>query len=427
MKLTDIILTANANLRKSKLRTFLTISAVFIGSLTLMLTTGVGAGLKTYVNEQINAVGAKDVIVVSIKPEGNQNPLAGTEVKEYDPNAKPQSQFGGATLQPSDLEKISQIDGIKNVTPLYVVQSQYITTGGTKFQATISQTAEGINQPLLAGRLVEVRSDRPEVTIPSEYVEPLGFKNPEDAVGKTLNVGFKNVQGEVFTKDATIVGVQEKSIINGSQVTANTVFVKSAFDQGTEGLPAFQRDSYEIAFVKFDSSFSEDQITNMKKTLNDKGYEGTTLDDQLGIISSVIDGITTFLNVFAGIALVAATFGIVNTLLMAVQERTREIGLMKALGMGKHKIFMLFSFEAILIGFWGAVIALGAANIIGRIGSEVATKTIFKDFEGLHLFSFPAPAMIGIIILIMVIAFVAGALPAWRASKLDPIEALRYE
>lgn len=427
MRINDIIATANSNLRKSKLRTFLTISAVFIGALTLMLTTGVGAGLKTYVDEQVAAVGADDIIVVSAKSQSSDNPIANAEPTEYNPDARPTGQFGQTLLQGSDLEKILEVDGIQSVEPLYNVQAEYITTGGKKYAVQVSQTAEGINYPVKEGRRVEVNSDRNEVTIPNEYVSVLGFKDDRDAVGKTATFGFKDAQGQTFTLDAKIVGVQETSIINGAQITSNITFVKNAEAQANEGVPAFQRERFVVAFAKFDNTYTEQQIEDLKKRLEDVNLEGSTLDDQLGIITSVIDAITTFLNVFAGIALMAATFGIVNTLLMAVQERTREIGLMKALGMGRAKIFALFSFEAILIGFWGALIALGAANIIGRIGSNIASNTLFKDFDGLELFSFPAMSMIGIMLLIMAIAFIAGALPARRASKLDPIDALRYE
>ncbi|HYH75735.1 MAG TPA: FtsX-like permease family protein, partial [Candidatus Saccharimonadales bacterium] len=118
---------------------------------------------------------------------------------------------------------------------------------------------------------------------------------------------------------------------------------------------------------------------------------------------------------------------IVNTLLMAVQERTREIGLMKALGMSRRKIFAIFSIEAGLIGLWGALVAVLLANIVGRVGSEVASNTILKDFDGLQLFSFPLVSTLLIILLVVAIAVVAALLPARRASRLDPIDALRYE
>jgi putative ABC transport system permease protein len=72
-------------------------------------------------------------------------------------------------------------------------------------------------------------------------------------------------------------------------------------------------------------------------------------------------------------------------------------------------------------------LALGAANILGRIAGNALSKTFLSDFEGLQLFSFPAASVIQVILLVMLIAFLAGTLPARRASRLDPIEALRYE
>lgn len=426
MRLWDLVTTANGNLRRSKLRTLLTISAVIIGALTLMLTTGVGAGLESYVDEQVNSVGAKDILIVRVKSD--ENPLStSSEPKEFNPNQKPQNQFTQPLLTDSDIENIRKTPGIKEVTPVYGIQALYITTDDKKFQANLSQTAKGVNQPLVAGRLVDVESDKYEVTIPKEFVSVLGFKDNQSALNKNVTFGFKDANEQIFTLDTKIVGVQEKSIINGNQITSNVALMRSAFEKAYKGVPDNQRNKYPIANAQFDNSKNSKEVKALQEDLKKQGYTATTLDDILGIVTNIIGAITTFLNIFAGIALIAATFGIINTLMMAVQERTREIGLMKALGMSKLKIFTLFSIEAISIGFWGGLVALGLANMIGRIGSNIAADTLFKDFSGLELFSFPAVSMIGIILVIMLIAFLAGALPARRASKLDPIEALRYE
>lgn len=133
------------------------------------------------------------------------------------------------------------------------------------------------------------------------------------------------------------------------------------------------------------------------------------------------------LNAFAIVALIAAAFGIVNTLLMSVQERTREIGLMKAMGMGSARIFTLFSLEAVAIGIIGSVLGVGTAMLAGAGLSSALSAGLLADLEGLTLFLFEPLSLLGVVALISTIAFVSGALPASRAARQRPIESLRYE
>lgn len=152
-----------------------------------------------------------------------------------------------------------------------------------------------------------------------------------------------------------------------------------------------------------------------------------TVEDQLGAVQGVINAVTWVLNGFALIALLAASFGIVNTLLMSVQERTREIGLMKALGMTSGKVFGLFSMEAVLIGVMGSVIGVGLGIGVGAGGNAALVEGPLSDVAGLTLFTVEPVSIAAIVILIIIIAFLAGTLPARRASKKNPILALRYE
>ncbi len=145
------------------------------------------------------------------------------------------------------------------------------------------------------------------------------------------------------------------------------------------------------------------------------------------MIRNVINAITGALILFGAIALLAASFGIINTLYMSVQERTREIGLLKAMGMSNGRVFRIFSLEAIMIGFWGSLLGLGAAMLAGKAINAYATENFLQGLDGFSLTIFTPLNGLIVCLTIMVIAFIAGALPSRHAAKQDPIEALRYE
>lgn len=428
MKFLDILQTASSNMLRSKVRSFLTIIAIFIGALTLTLTNGIGAGIATYIDDQLGNLGAEDVLLIQPKSD---NPLESSGPQEYDPNRTLNS--GGlmgamAVLTEHDLETVQSQPGIKSAEFEVTTAPDYIEgTNGKKFNFATNSWLEGANIQLIAGQLPSDKAPEKQVLLPAAYPTALGFSSAEDAVGKTVKIAIKDPSGKQETVEATVIGVQEDSLIAGAGAMINKPLVTALDDIQTRNLPDETKNQHATIMARFDPNISEEELQSIKDGLDDKGYTAGTFQDQIGIIKQVIDAVIMVLNFFAGIALLAASFGIVNTLFMAVQERTKEIGLMKAMGMSSRKVFTLFSIEAILLGFWGSLLGVLAGIGIGNIANRVASNSFLADLKGFELTSFPISSLAVIMLIIMTIAFLAGTLPARRASKKDPIDALRYE
>ena len=428
MKLWDIFLTASSNMFRSKLRTFLTVTAIFVGALTLTLTNGIGAGISNYIDKQLGNLGGKDVLIITASNTAGQS---GDGPHKYDPDRHSvASAFGPSqtVITQADLTKIRAQAGIKSVEPQRSVSPDYIQgAGGDKYQLPMSQSDESIHLDLASGHNIINDAKTSQLVLPLDYVKPLGYGSADQAVGKLVTIGITNALGAQTTHQAEIVGVQQKGILGGGDASINKALTTALYEAQTQGLPGSTKDQYQVAFARFDASMSTDKLSALKDSLKKQGYDAITIDDQIGIFKAVINGIIAVLNAFGIIALLAASFGIINTLLMAVQERTKEIGLMKAMGMNSRRIFLLFSLEAVMIGFWGSLIGIAVANVIGAVANQVVSKGFLKDLPGLHLLTFPVSSMLGTMALIMAIAFLAGTLPAWRASRQSPINALRYE
>jgi putative ABC transport system permease protein len=422
MKLKDRILISQRNLLRSKLRTFLTISAVLIGTFTISLTNGVGNGIKSYVDRELGNVGAEYTLLV--QPRTNFFNPTELDVREYDPE-RVVGMFDQPLLGLQDIEELKKIKGVVGVIPEKNVQVEYLGVGQKRYQISVGQYIQNFNVELEAGNYLDInRSDM--VMIPTRYVKPLGFITAENAIGKKVILGYKNFSGGIIEKELIISGVTAQSLLgNASAYISNGLLLAINNDQ-TGGIVALAN-KYPALIVNYDSNLSEAQVGELRQVISANGYNSQTFQEAIGTVTTVINGILIVLNVFGGIALIAAIFGIVNTLLMAVTERTSEIGLMKALGANRNTIFSIFAIEAASIGFWGALLGIGISMAIAPIINNIAANNFLKDFVGFELLAFPWLPSLGIFAGIIFLAFLAGALPSIKASKLDPISALRYE
>jgi putative ABC transport system permease protein len=431
MRAIDIMKTAIGNSFRSRLRTTLTVIAIFIGAFTLTITNGLGAGINNYIDTQVASIGAPDVMSVTKPVEAT---AATDGPKPYEENGPSEVASGtagpGATvlaMTDSDLDAIAKVDGIISVEPLVNVSPDYIEYGDDgKFQLSVSRLSAGISVDLAAGTNFDAGTDALQIILPTTYIDTLGFDSNEDAVGKTITIGITNALRQQTTVEATIVGVQEPTLL-GASPSLNEALTTALYDAQNVGLSAEATSQYGSATAKFDPKATDAEIAKIKADLVEAGYSGTTVADQIGTFQSVIDGIILVLNAFAIIALLAAGFGIINTLLMSVQERTREIGLMKAMGMSGGRIFALFSTEAVFIGFLGSAIGAGVAMVVGGVISRVLAAGPLKDLAGLQILTFTPSAIATVLVLVMGIAFVAAVLPASRAARQSPIDSLRYE
>lgn len=453
MKYIDLIRRAGRSLKSAKGRTILTSLAIAVGAFTLTASLAAGTGARQYADELIKSnVDPNSLFVAKDKTlfgEGGAAP--GSGMKEYSENA---AQYGGATfkaLNQDEIDKIKAIPGVTSVAPTYLVSAQYFTFEGSdkRFTADITAYDASVKAETAAGDLPALNKQLGErdIVVPQSFVEQLK-KQPAEMIGQTVTLRVNKATNPpsdaelqaAFANGGTaavesLVSPESKDVtftISAVSATSTTSFTASSAlfisdssakelsDYITEGTSQFQK--YITATVRVDNG--TDPVT-VKKAIEKLDVAARTAEDLQEVLFTIVNVIQGIVMVFGVLALIASVFGIINTQYISVLERTREIGLMKALGMRGRHVSRLFQLEAAWIGLFGGLLGAGVAIAVGTLLNPLITDMLNIGEASILVFE-PIPITI-LIIALMLLGMVAGWFPARKAAKLDPIEALRTE
>lgn len=442
MRFSDLLITALTNLGRHKLRTALTVAGVTIGTTTVALMVSIAAGLQHFVVTQTQAMMASDLVtftsnkdVGSIRINFGRVGAPADEVKESGiPLGRPEP------IRRDQLKSVQAIPHVRAVYPAFSVRAESIRLSGAekRFRVKVSPSYPGSRTPdLVAGS--GFTGDEREVVLANQYKEVFGWRAPEEGLGQwvviTINrsVPPKPGQSLVFGQAPKMEKDEYRARVVG--LTAKTAEGEMAlvpYDYALEMArwQARNRQMYSpgnFGYNGFLHVDSPQHVEEVARAVRDVGLGALTPADQLGMINTAYMYLEGVLSVLGLVALAVAGLGISNTLVMAIYERTREIGVWKALGATRQTIRLLFTAEAAGIGFAGGVAGVAIAWAIGQGINAIARSTFAADFPSFALSAFPSWLVLAVISFSTAMGMAAGLLPANRAARLDPVAALRQE
>ncbi len=420
MDFKEIILLSLDAIKERKTKSLLTIVMVMVGSSLMIAVSGMGAGFSEFFNKQTSNL-AGNIMFINPAPQtqnGETGPGGGN-------NAAPPP-VAKITLNSAVAKRLSSLPLVKEVIPSYQSQVTIESKGESKDFAIFSLNPQKLRiiAPTLEyeeGSVVS-SNDPSAMIVSSDVAFPPGESTPFLSLGQTVQVLHSFVDPitgnrEIETKSFVIRAIIKQSgnpnidkavIINGQ--IGNTLLHKSGkFDALiVVALSPDNIDSIEIEIRKLYG--------------NDIGI--TTVKALIQTIKEFTGGLSAFLLSIAIVSLIVGAVGIITTLYTSVIERTREIGTLKAIGARNFDILTLFLVEALLIGILGATSGLGTGVILGYI-----LNTGFSSNSGGNNSApvFLITDMTRVWLITVGLSFLAGLFPAFKASRLLPIEALKRE
>ena len=393
-----------ASLIANNLRSLLTMLGIIIGVAAVIALVSIGNGVKQDIEDSISSLGSNLLVVLPGAPRT--------------PGAR-SSQGSMKSLKISDYEAIAKLEGVKAASPMtngsYVVI--YQNKNWTTSVAGVNSNFQDVNNwTMTSGRFFSDKNvqNRERVAVVGQTVVKNLFAD-EDPVGKEIrvkNIPFR-VIGVLKSKGNGTMGNDQDDTVLIPYTTSmervegidylRRVYVVAKDDGGIDRLQADIENLLRVRHNIKDTNLDDFNIQNMKSIME--------------TVAQTTGTFTLFLGAVAAISLVVGGIGIMNIMLVSVTERTREIGVRKALGATYSVIVTQFLIEAVVIslmgGFIGIAFGIGASKVIGMVSGMstiVSVPTIIMSFA----FS-------------MAIGLIFGIYPARKAAKLNPIDALHYE
>lgn len=401
----DYVRNALISIWSNKVRSVLTVLGVVIGVTSVTTLVSLGEGLKKDVSASIRGFGTNVITVIS----GKINTSSPNQA-----NTNPANFIAGDILTLGDVKSIEAISDVQTVTPVSLV------SGSIKYEDKLAvptlfgaypNLLEAIEiLPLDSGRMFRTQNEGNVIILgPNAKTDLFGDTDP---IGQTVTIG---------KDDFEVIGTLGKSKtvgLFGSEFDAISII---PFDSATR----LNKDQVKIMRIVIKAAESadveavRDQVASRLRLNHDNEEDFTVLtqEDLLSLFSQFLNLATTMVSAIAAISLIVGGIGIMNIMLVTVTERTKEIGLRKAVGATKFAILIQFLTEAIIITFVGALIGLAITFIASAI---IRAKTELQPVTSWEV--------IGIAVGISVIVgIIFGLWPAVRAANKDPIEALAYE